>query len=392
MLAARCRPMTTGPPGTAEPHPWPDKAKVLAAQLIPPLAAFLVVRAFLWGVAVAGGFDYFDANLWSKSDSAHYLSVAERGYELFDCARIRFHTPGWCGNAGWLPGYPWLIAGLGMLGIPGPLAGVLLSALFNLATLYVSWIGFLGGRRSGRSVLPLILVAFFPGQIYHHAIFPVSMFTFFALLCMLCLARERWVAAGLAGSAAAFSYSTGFLLSPVVGLWVLLAHPGIPWRQRLYRATATAGLVVLGFAAVLLVHHVAVGAWDAFFKVQAKYGHGIHDPLDTFLRALRPLLQGPGGFPAFQTLLVAVTMVGLIVAGAGRRSQLDLLIFLFALTFWLFPLVMGSAVSLYRSEALLMPTALLLRHLPLRAQVVLASTFLLVAYPMAMLFYRALLV
>lgn len=358
-----------------------------ALKLAPPVAAFLLARAVLWAVASAGGFDYFDASIWARWDSDHYLSVAEKGYELVPCAAIGYPTGEWCGNTGWFPGYPFAIALLARLGPPGAAAGAILSAGFHLATLLLLWIGFLGARWSLPNVLGLLMAAFFPGQIYHHAVFPVSVFTFFALLFLCLIAKEHWAGAGIAGAAASFTYPTGVLLAPIAALTIFVAYPGIFSRQNLTRIVAAAGPVLLGFVAVLLLHQLSAGAWDAFFKVQAKYGHGPHNPVTTFLSAVRG-----GRVPGLQTAFVGLTAVLFVVGAWLRRRRPDLPAVLFAVLFWLFPLTVGRGVSLYRSEALLLPSVLLLRNLPVGLQAAIVAGAALLAIPMALLFFRSVLI
>lgn len=50
-------------------------------------------------------------------------------------------------------------------------------------------------------------------------------------------------------------------------------------------------LTLAGFVAVLALHHVTVGAWDAFFKVQAKYGHAVHNPAGTLGQLVAPVVR-----------------------------------------------------------------------------------------------------
>jgi hypothetical protein len=65
---------------------------------------------------------------------------------------------------------------------------------------------------------------------------------------------------------------------------------------------------------------------------------------------------------------------------------------LYTVAFRLFPLLMGTGVSLYRSEATLLPSVLLAEGLPRPALALFLVAMSLVAWPMAVLFFRLLLV
>jgi hypothetical protein len=74
--------------------------------------AFLIPQLMLLFVLHILDLSYFEAEVWLRWDSAHYLAIAKDGYELFPCAG-KFGYPinatEMCGNAGWFPGYPFLI-------------------------------------------------------------------------------------------------------------------------------------------------------------------------------------------------------------------------------------------------------------------------------------------
>lgn len=373
------------------------KPRVLAARLAPPLCAFLAVRVGLALVAVSERRDPLGSAAWHRWDSALYVGIAEHGYDLVECAKIGYARSGWCGNAGWMPGYPLLIAGLVRLGLPAITAGAILSGLFAAASLCLVWLVFLDGRPTRANLVTLALAAFFPGAVYQHAVFPISMLTLAALGSLALSTRDRPLASGLCGAAGAFSYSTGFLLAPVAALATLLSGPA-PRALRIRRAAASSLPILAGGGAVLLVHHLTVGAWDAFFRVQAKYGHGAHSPLDTLWRTLAPLRDGlpdrAREIPALQTLLVALASLAMLGASLRRDRPAEphlpwLRAYLAA--FWLFPLVMGSGVALYRAEALLMPAALLARRLPFAAQCALLALSAPLALAIGALFFRGVL-
>src|SRR5205085_5829710 len=115
-------------------------------KVLVPLGAFVAARALFAAAAWSAGLPPFDAAIWRRWDSGQYLSIAERGYDLVECARIGYAPEGWCGNAGWMPAYPALIAAAVRLGAPPLPASVAISAGFQLALLVLLWNGLFSRR------------------------------------------------------------------------------------------------------------------------------------------------------------------------------------------------------------------------------------------------------
>jgi hypothetical protein len=369
-----------------------------ARSLLPPLAAYLLARLFLIVPGVLTGYDTLRSGTWRRWDSGHYLAIARNGYELVRCGPPNYPPDSWCGTAAWLPGYPWLVRWGPWLGIPREAFGVLLSGAFTVALLVVLWNTFLRAEICRDNVLALILAAFFPGSVYFHAIFPISMTALAVLLCAGFLRGERWPAAGLCGAAASFTYPNGLLLAPLSGVWAWYRSRGESARVRAGRLLSTTAVAASGLAAVLFLHGRALGAWDAFFKVQGKYGHDrLRNPGSALLRALSPLFDGDPDrlVPALQTLLVALIVLAIGVAMLVRRKDVesfDVWVFALGLSFWGFPFAIGRTESLYRSEALLVPVVLLTRFLPWTVQAALVGLFVALDLHLAALFFESVLV
>ncbi len=380
----------------------------LLVTLLPPLTAYLLVRLFLFYPGELSGYDTMRPGSWARWDAGHYLSIARNGYELFTCDAIGYSPEEWCGTAAWLPGYPWLIRLVSrLIGIPRQTAAVVLSGAFAYLGLLVLWRGFMGARLDRTNILMLSMASFFTGSIYYHAIFPISMVGFFIILCLYFLREERWLASGIAGAAAAFTYPSGLLLAPLAALWTLYQSsqssqssqsrttPPLRIASRLVRS---AGVAALGFAGVLLVHEWTLHAWNAFFLIQQKYRHdSLQDPLRSFMRAVAPLFENEPDrlVPAFQTLLVAGLIAAILVAVVARRRQVtvfDVFLLTTVVVFWSFPFLIGRSSGLYRSEALLFPLVLLTRLFPWPAQAAILGLFIAVHFHMAILFFQSVLV
>ncbi len=354
----------------------------------PPLVAFVLQRAVLAVVAWTCSYDPFAPSSWVRRDSGYYLSIAVGGYQpLAHCPPGSPYPPtAWCGNSGWFPGYPWLLAQLPRT-IPVEMAAVLLSAVAQLGCLVLVW----RLLNDDRQWPALGVAAFFLGNVYMAAVFPISLFLLAALACLSWCWSGKFQLAAAAGAFAATCYPTGLLLAPVVFSWALL--------RRRWRALLVPAGVVAGYAAVLWQLHRQAGAWDAFLRVQHRYEHS-WDALDTLGARFKPLVnarfrnRNPGSVvTALQTLLSAVLISVLGYDGCrSLSSERTSLVLLYLAAFWLAPLTVGGNVSLYRSEALLLPAVLLLPSFPRWLQFGLLVVAVLLSIPMAALFFRDVLV
>ena len=361
--------LTEAPVSHGPPQGW---RAVLYATL-PPLLVFGLSWLQLFLNALAHGRP-FKADLFIHYDAFLYQSIAQKGYDFYPCQGYHiaddFHGQQYCGNAGWFPLYPWLLRLLHLAIADWALCAVLVSAAAFLGCLLLFWNEFLKRDPGLRPFLLLLFAGFFPGQTWYASGYPVSAVLLLILVAFAFLGRRQFLLGGIAGGLAAITYSTGFLLFFVFGLWLLISERGKPWPQQLRKQLELPGLVALGFASFLGLQAVQLHAWNAFFKVQAKYGHGLHDPIVTFVLKTQPLWTlhfalDYGRFPA-QTVFVALLVIGICITLFRQRregiSSMELLALIYMLTFWFVPLVIGQGVTIYRAESLLLPMTLLLRR------------------------------
>jgi hypothetical protein len=296
----------------------------------------------------------------------------------------------WCGNTGWLPGYPALIRAVAATGLDLPTAGLAVSIVFALLTLVLIDVAFVREEPWRIRLAVLALAAVFPGFVYFHAIFPMSLVAFLEMLTVRQLARQRWLSAGLAAGGLAFSYMTGVFgaLPSAVAAW--LGSPTATRRERLRAVGASAGLCVAGFGAVPFLHWWTTGAWNALFLAQHKYRHRIWLLLTTLRRVFRRMARAEWGdarmIQGAQSLLVAVIV--LVLRHWRRSSTLDRVALAWTLVFWLGPLALGAQVSLYRSEGLVLPVVLVTRRLPIAVQAILVALAAVVGFGLARLFIQ----
>jgi hypothetical protein len=360
---------------------------------LPPLLAFLVATAVAAGCAHIAGYDPTRQTTWARWDSIHYVSIARDGY--VDTLR---HCPGSaisCAHGGWLSGYPAVMAVPVQLGAPARATGIALGWAACLAALWLIWMRFpRPAAREGRLAV-LAFAAFVPGWFYMHAIFPLSLFALLSITTLLLLERGRFVAAGLSGAAASATYPLGVLLAPVAALWLLLDRRERPLRERLPRAATAAGLMFAGFAAAL----VAIGLWTGdYFGYFHAQQHDLRDPVSGLLHEIsnsfepeRGRLERARAAQALLTAGLAASVAFLLVCRRRRLDRVEVLAAWFALAVWVVPLTQAG-LSVYRSNAALLPAAPLLRHLPPLVRWALAGAATAIGVPMAVLFFQSRLV
>jgi hypothetical protein len=360
-----------------------------------PIGVWIVATAVVLTTCALSGRSPFRTATWIHWDSYLYLDIARHGSTAFHCPGAAADI--WCGNAGWFPGYAWLIRGLGGLGFSEVDAAIAISWLGAIGALVLLWATFLGRRIGPGVVLALLYAAFAPGQVYTYAVDPISVFVCGTIAYLWFLDRERWLGAGLTGAALVLVYPVGFVPPAIGAAWLLVAFRRISWRERLRRIAVAVGPAIgsLGFLFVFM--QLTLGHWNAFFIVQKKYGHGPYDPLAPTLRAIGTLAHRTpfrvDNATAFQTLLVSVVLICVIthVVRQGRRvDRTEAMLVLWAIAAWAVPAA-ANPWSIYRAQAALLPVAVLVGRLPRALAAVLIVAAVAVSVPLELMFLRNLL-
>ena len=325
----------------------------------PSLVAFAAVRAFLLVAAAGHGADPRSVATWARWDSFRYLSIAVDGYysQTSDGHNSRRPVGTEVGNAGWLPGYPLLVRAGRAVGLPVYATGCWLSAGFALGMLRAIDALVPAEVPRGRRVWVLLVAAFWPGFVYDHAIFPVSMATLLLAVAARLTAGGRWTAGGLAGAGASLSYTSGYTIGPVMGAWAVLGGTGVGVAVR--RAVAMVGpalLPVAAFAGVLVWQRAVIGRWTALFEVHGQFHHaGLH-PLAELGHLLwlgtwadRPLGRAMWQVPAVTAVWAAAVVP--VAVGWRRRSAVDQLLAVAATAYWWGALSVGTAQNPWRAMA-----------------------------------------
>jgi hypothetical protein len=365
------------------------------ARSWPAVLAWCLATVVVCATAAAHGFDPLHPVTWARFDSFLYLGIADHGYTLIHCSPPDARL--WCGNAGWFPGYPAVVALLHLLGLPLMRAAVAISWCLAFATLLLLRGTFLRGRLSVMSGGALLYAAFAPGRVYHYAVFPLSLLAFCTVAHLWLLHRGRRVAAGIMGACAALAYPSGLALAATSALWLALPHDGLALRVRLRAAGVVSGLILVGGAVTVLVQWLEVGRWNAYFLVQSHYNHALRQPFAPAIGAVRVLSHSSPlrveNAPEVQTLLLAAVLLCVVAELLLHRrsaTRLDLLVLLWAVGTWVLT-ESQSNLSGYRGEASLLPLALLVRRLPTPLLFAIVAVAIWLTVPMTELFVRSLL-
>jgi hypothetical protein len=169
-----------------------------------------------------------------------------------------------------------------------------------------------------------------------------------------------------------------------------------PWRWRLASAAGYAAIAALGLLLVFAIHYFVVGRWNAFFLVQAKYGHGLHFPLDTLLSRLASLVGPDLGEPEkfaldLQSVAIHVIVPAVLWVLLRRIRQahpVEVLAAIYLTLFASFAVLMGPGLSLVRAEAMLLPLVLLCLQLPDNINVLLLCVFAALKFETAVAFFQ----
>ena len=357
--------------GTRRRHTAPRSGwrPTLAATCGPPLVAFVAGWLLVaWRTAGNVG-AAFNTATWVRRDSGQYLKIASYGYRATtNCAgapSANGHVAHLCGNVTWMPGYPAFLKLVSLFGLSLPAAGLLAAWLFWFLALVMVWVLTADARTSARWMC-LLLAAVFPGQVYFAAVFPIGMCMFFVLLAIYATTKSgrAWLCA-VASCIAAATYVPALALLPafVVAAVVFRGRPRVV-------VPSLAGIVglVAGIGAVFVYSQFAVGKWDAYLITEREeYGVQFHAPWQTLANHVRPVGTS---VVARQSVLVAVLVAAALICAAvhfmraRELGPLDVMLLVTTVAAWLIPYVGGGSLSIYRSEACVLPVVVLLRRLP----------------------------
>ncbi len=375
--------------------------KRIINQLVLVGIVFLITQLFLIVVLDISSLSFYVPEVWSRWDSGHYLAIAKQGYEFFPCAG-KFGYPidatEMCGNTGWFPGYPLLIRVLSYIVTDETFLGVVISKTFYFLSLWMVLIISKIDKISFKNIIYLLLAAFSFGFIYYNAVFPISAVLFFSLLGFyFFLKRKLWLT-GLCCFLAAFFYPTGFLLSFAIAVTLLFNDQKERRLNILGKCLIPLFCGGVGLLLVFFIFQLQVDDWSAFIQVQAKYGHGFHNPIKgigDMLKGISSTIFALENTIILQSVLVIIGYLLLSVFFIIKklyRNELYLLSFSYITLFLITPWIVGGSLSMYRAESLLFPFVFLLKDLSMPWKISLLAVLMSVGGIMSYLFFTFVLV
>lgn len=342
------------------------------------------------------GLSVWSTSTWARWDSGQYLSIARDGYVFERCVDVANRGPDdWCGNSGWFPAYPWMMRFGSWLGFDHLAFGRFVSVVAMVGSWVVLWFGFLRRHPLVVGLLGMVIAATFPASVYYGAIFPISSMLIAVLLSLWCLDRRRWLLAGLCGAVAAAMYTSGLLVGAIAVVPLMSPSVGV-LRARVRATLAVGGPVAVAYVAVMANFRREVGAWNAVFETQSSYSLAPTSPITTIRRQFATM--GDDVLPGWTGVQTALVLAMVIAAGwVVVRDRHDLSFgewgtAAMCCLLWLIPLTLGSDLSLYRAESLLLALVILLVRLRPPVLAVCAAACIPVSYKMAQLFFDATLI
>ena len=222
--------------GVGNRSPWIQAAGIVVATRV-----FFFLIAYAGSYLLSGGTEGLPAeglfDLWVRWDATRFLVTADVGYE----------GPGSFANSyAFFPFFPLAVRALGFLGVAGPLAGLLISAVSSWVALTFLFKLAEEDEGEGAGRRAALYLAVFPTAVFLIAPYSEALFLAGAIPAFYYARRGRW---HLVGLPAALAMGTRF-----AGVFLLLGLVAEALRQKdlfLREAAAAALSVVIGLLPLL---------------------------------------------------------------------------------------------------------------------------------------------
>jgi hypothetical protein len=325
----------------------------------PVLLVFLLHQVLIALSTTGLQYSIFRIGDFVRYDSYLYIDIAKNGYELFPCW-TRFeaypqNSPDWCGNAGWMPLYPYMMKLLMLCGLHEFTAGFIITKLCYLALLFFIFSLLKHQDKTSRTI-SLLLAGIFPSSIYYASAFPISLTLALIFGTYYFWQKQSYIAANILAFLTPLAYATGFLIGFPWGLLtvILLLKKSSQWKSTCMLCLS----ICLGFATFFIIQKLNTGHWNSFFLIQAKYGHGFHNiwqPIADMIRSI--WVSGLNdNWLNIQTLVFLMLFVLILVHSFKERNQQALFFNLCFIVYMAFPMLIGTAShSHYRAQSFLLP-------------------------------------
>lgn len=317
------------------------------------IIGIILFYGFVFTTAYIYGYNPFNTANFSKWDSGLYQSISESGYFI----EIIEDSDALNGNAGWFPLLPFLTFILKFLfNISFENAAFIISFISCFA-LIVSLLSIIDEAEPGGGIKEecVFYTLTFVGSIYLTAAFPLSLCLLFMNLSILSILRKKYFFSGLFCFIACLSYSTAFLLCGILGIYLIYETivEKDTIKNLILKLLKAPVFGFSGFWFVQAIIYIFTGNIQAFFLTQKKYGHGIHNPINTLIGFLHNLNSDniTDSQQSFISLIFFVIFLSLIVITIKERlykEKIYAISFISFLVVYGFLLIMGTGVSPYR--------------------------------------------
>jgi hypothetical protein len=271
---------------------------------------------------------------WANWDGQWYLRIARLGYERVNATAF-------------FPLYPLTVRGLaavtGHAYVAAAIGASLACYVVAMYLLYRLVVMDYGPRVAAATVA---FACLFPVSFFYQAAYSESAFLLATVACVFFARRGQWLAAGVAGSCAALTRNTGFLVLLPMALFYLQARG---WRlRRIDARLALLALVPAGLGVWMAYLKGRFGDPLAFSRAEVHWHRHLTAPWVTVVRGVRagssglttvvhqgvasPTLSGRGHLVipiALPNALALIALIGAaaVLAASARRLKLPYLVY-----------------------------------------------------------------
>jgi hypothetical protein len=364
------------------------------------LIPFVLSQIILDFVLSYSNVNYFLVDNWIRFDSGHYIQIAKAGYEYFPCAG-KFGYPvdstEWCGNTGWFPGYPLFIKIFALLFRDYALAAVIVSKIFSISTIWIITLQLGLEKINLRSFLLTSIAYVSFGFIYFSAAFPISGTIFWIILAQYSFFQKRYLLSFVGCLLAAYFYPTGLMISVVLAMTHLLfSKDPIKNKIKIISGMLLSGAIGLGLVFATMYYYVS--DWWSYFKVSAKYGNHLHNPINSIIAHVSKAFSEPYNIVNFKYYQTGAVIVAYLILTTffwvkqQYRDKLQFSIYLTLTIYLFFPWSVAGDLSSYRSEALLLPFIFTLTKVSNKWLIAIVVLLLVIGMPISHLFFKGLII
>lgn len=320
---------------------------------------------FVFSIGYICGYNPFNTDNFSRWDSGLYQSISESGYFIETIEESESLN----GNSGWFPLLPFLAFILrAVFGVKFNDAAFVIS-LVSCGALNISFLSIIDEWGDGEIIKEegVFFLCTFVGSIYLMAAFPLSLCLLFMNLSILNILRKRYIVSGLFCFISCLSYSTAFLLCGVLGCYLVyeMMIEKSPIKNFVFKVLKAPVLGFCGFCVVQVIIYFFTGNIRAFFLTQQKYGHGIHNPINTLMGFLHNLwsdniMDSQQSFISLIFFLMSIFLVVVTIKKRLYQKKIYAMSIISFLVIYGFLLIMGNGVSPLRQYLMCADASLIL--------------------------------